>query len=59
MTLKSRLLPAAKKPQIGHRDGLLQEPALGIQDEVFSRHNKVLRFEQLCRLELRREGTEK
>ncbi len=29
-----------KKTQIGHRDGLLQEPALVIQDEVFGRHNK-------------------
>jgi hypothetical protein len=44
MTLKSRLA------QIGHRDGPLQEPALVVQDEVFGRHDKVLRVEPLCDL---------
>ena len=40
----------AKNRRIGHRDGPFQEPALVIQDEVFGRHNKVLRSEPLCRL---------
>jgi len=43
MTPKARPGISRKKPQIGHRDGPLQEPALIIQDEVFARHNKQRR----------------
>lgn len=40
MTPKSPPGTGRKKPQIRHRDGALQEPALVIEDEVFGRHNK-------------------